>query len=870
VSLPSQSSGSLDSVDPVDRPLDVLPQGTVVGRYVILQLLGHGAAGLVYAAYDGELDRKLALKFLRFRGDAEAVREASHRLKREAQSMARLSHPNVVSIHDVGRVSGHMFLVMDYVPGGTLKQWLATPRPWRQRLELLCKAGDGLAAAHAAGVVHRDFKPANVLIDRDQPRVTDFGVAAADQAAPPVDGAPPVDAPQALPAGDDLQTNGVLGTVGYLAPEQAFLSRVDARSDQFSFCVTLYEALHGVLPFPARSLPEYIDAVDRGEIAPPAPGNGERVPRSVHAAIVRGLSVDPEHRFPTMEALLAELRRDRAQEIRRWTVWGALALCAVSLGIAVRSRGAAARAPLCPAPDEQLGGAWTPALRTRIGQVFTAAAPFGGKTYEPVAEGIDRYASAVARMRTEACEAARVHASQSESVMSLRLECLDERASELRAFVQLLPAADEKVVTGAAESLSKLSSIAECGDVPALTAPIRPPTPAIASQVQATRTELAEVRALGSIGHFAEAVSRATPIVERAGGIGYAPLTAEAKYTLGTALADDGQLEPAERELRSAIDLADEGKHDLLRGQAYVRLADVVGRGLGHYDASIQAGTTALHVARRLNSPSLEANALEQIGMDDGRTGKVEQSLAESTSALAIKERLEGPDDLDCATTHVAISIAYSELARFDDAQREDRRALEILEHSLGAAHPRAGVYRGNLATDLVWAGRAEEAVGVADQAIQVVRAAVGTEHPDYSRVVNCKSYALTKLGRFAEAKPLNEEAVAVAERVTGADSAPVAYPLVGLGEDLIGLDRAADALPVLERATKIAEAHGLDPETMGECHFHLARAVWKVTKDRARAGALAKKAVEDYGRSPRLARQKKAAEGLLGEVEGA
>ena len=421
MSLPSHSSGSIDSVDPVDRPLDVLPQGTVVGRYVILQLLGHGAAGLVYAAYDGELDRKLALKFLRFRGDAEAVREASHRLKREAQSMARLSHPNVVSIHDVGRVSGHMFLVMDYVPGGTLKAWLAVPRPWRQRLELLCKAGDGLAAAHAAGVVHRDFKPANVLIDRDQPRVTDFGVAAADQAAPPAETAS-VPASPALPSGDELLTNGVLGTVGYLAPEQAFLSRVDARSDQFSFCVTLYEALYGVLPFPARSLPEYIDAVDKGVVTPPASGNGDRIPRSVNAAILRGLSADPERRFPTMEALLAELRRDRAQEIRRWTVWGALALCVVSLGIAVRSRGAAARVPLCPSPDEQLGGAWTPALRTRIGQVFAAATPFGSKTYEPVAEGIDRYASAVAHMRTEACEAARVQASQSESVMTLRLE----------------------------------------------------------------------------------------------------------------------------------------------------------------------------------------------------------------------------------------------------------------------------------------------------------------------------------------------------------------------------------------------------------------------------------------------------------------
>ena len=865
------SSESLGDVESLDGPVDVLPTGTVVGRYVILQLLGHGAAGLVYGAYDGELDRKLALKFLRLRGDAEAVREASHRLRKEAQAMARLSHPNVVSIHDVGRASGHMFLVMDFVPGGTLKQWLAQPRPWRERLELLCKAGDGLAAAHSAGVVHRDFKPSNVLVDGDQPRVTDFGIAAAEQGSsgslhPPLVGTSPGLLSAEPSAGETLTTKGVLGTIGYLAPEQAYQTQVDARSDQFSFCVTLYQALYGVLPFPSADLLTYVESI--GRVAPPPPPPDVRIPRSVDAAIRRGLSENPDDRFPSMAALLEELRRDREREARRrWARWGALALGAGLLGLFARA-GAGARPPLCPQPDEGLGGAWTPALREQIGAVFATAAPFGATTYAALADGIGHYAGAVAHMRREACEAARVQGAQSETVMTLRLQCLDARARELSAFVQLLTTPDAKLVGGAAESLSKLSPVAECGDVSSLTAPVPPPTPAIAAAVASMRAELAEIHALESIGRFVPAADRATEVAARAESLGYAPLLAEARYAQGRALLEAGRHELAEKTLQAAIDTADEGKHDHLRGEAYVSLSLVVGRRLGHYDAAIAAATTALHIARRLASPSLEADALAQLGMDHGQTGLVEQGLQESRAALAIKERLRGRDDLDSATTHVAISVALSELGRFDEAQQEDRRALAIVEHAQGPTHPHAGIYRGNLSVDLVWAGRAEEAIPVADEAIRIIRDAVGEDHPDYATVVNDKSYALTKLGRFAEALPLNEEAAAVTERVEGPEAASMAYPLVGLGEDLLGLGQAAKALPILERATRIAEANALDPETMGECHFHLARAVWLAGGDGSRAAALARKAVGDYARSPRLASRAQVAKAFAEERE--
>jgi serine/threonine-protein kinase len=445
--------------------------------------------------------------------------------------------------------------------------------------------------------------------------------------------------------------------------------------------------------------------------------------------------------------------------------------------------------------------------------------------------------------------------------MTLRLECLDQRARELGALVRMFGGADQGVVNGAAESLGHLSPVNACADVTSLTAPIPPPTPAIALSVAAVRGELAEVRALEATRRFDQAVTSATELVANAEALGYAPLVGEAKLVLGSALEEKGQDQLAVKTLEEAADMADEGKHDLVRGQALVAYAYVLGRRFAHYDASIAAATTALHVAHRLGNDSLEADALRELARSHGNSGRVEEGLHESTAALAIQERTLGPDDVDLAASHVAISIALAELGRFDEAEREDRRALAIVEKAYGPAHPRAAVYRGNVSVDLVWAGRAQEAVPVADEAIRVMRAAVGTEHPEYAVLVNDKSYALTKLGRFADAKPLNEEALAVAERVVGSDSAAAAYPLVGLGEDLIGLGKPAEALPLLERATRLAENNALDPETIGECHFHLARAVWLASKDAERSAALARKAVADYQRSPRLAPRAKAAE---------
>jgi diguanylate cyclase (GGDEF)-like protein len=287
-----------------------------IGRFTVLHEIAAGGMGVVYAALDEQLDRKVAIKLLHAR--ETRAREAYGRMMREARAMARLSHPNVVQVHDVGRVDGDVFVAMEYVQGQSLRKWLkAAPRSWRDVLDIFRQAGQGLVAAHAAGIVHRDFKPDNVVVTTDRRvKVLDFGLARWHD---PRDHLAPVDAeesgtpshegddsPHSAPDHDDEQsltkTGFVMGTPAYMSPEQHQGYPADARSDQFSFCVALYEALYGRRPFPGRTFHKVAKAIlEREPLPPPAES---RVPKWLHRVVMRGLSRDPSDRFPSMEALL--------------------------------------------------------------------------------------------------------------------------------------------------------------------------------------------------------------------------------------------------------------------------------------------------------------------------------------------------------------------------------------------------------------------------------------------------------------------------------------------------------------------------------------------------------------------------------------
>ncbi|MEM7156918.1 MAG: serine/threonine-protein kinase [Myxococcota bacterium] len=283
------------------------------GRYIVLDELGEGAMGVVLKAYDDVLDRQVAIKVLH----TDPVGNHGPRLKREAQAMAKLSHPNVVQVFEVGEVDEKIFLVMELVKGQTLRQWQndsGTCPDWTECLELYLQAGRGLAAAHTKGLVHRDFKPGNVVVDNDgRVRVLDFGLARrdgadADESVPSVVVRVRSAAQRSVPLDVSLtQTGAILGTPAYMPPEQMAGHDASVLSDQFSFCVSLYEAVYGERPFPGGSIPELMEAMTSDTIKPPPPES--LVPRELRRVLLRGLSSEPHRRWPSMEVLLRKLRR---------------------------------------------------------------------------------------------------------------------------------------------------------------------------------------------------------------------------------------------------------------------------------------------------------------------------------------------------------------------------------------------------------------------------------------------------------------------------------------------------------------------------------------------------------------------------------
>ncbi|HEX4416801.1 MAG TPA: protein kinase, partial [Kofleriaceae bacterium] len=285
-----------------DLPRRTLSVGDRVGRYLVLSSIGAGGMGVVFAAYDPQLDRKIALKLLRS-GLAVSNKDARARLRREAQAIAQLSHPNVVSVYDVGTTDdGDLYIAMEFVEGDTLTTWLKKyPRTWREIIDVFLQAARGLVAAHGVGLLHRDFKPDNVLVGGDgRVRVTDFGLARSLLA--------PDELTQARPEMTALDvaltaTGTVLGTPRYMPPEQMTGLDLDARSDQFSFCVALYEALYGKHPLEGSTS---VSMLEHGKAALPPP-EGTRVPSSVAKAVMRGLAKERTQRWPTMAALVSEL-----------------------------------------------------------------------------------------------------------------------------------------------------------------------------------------------------------------------------------------------------------------------------------------------------------------------------------------------------------------------------------------------------------------------------------------------------------------------------------------------------------------------------------------------------------------------------------
>jgi predicted Ser/Thr protein kinase len=442
------------------------PVGATLGRYRIEREIGAGAMGVVHAAFDPNLQRRIALKVLR----GTATFEARDRLLREARAMARLTHPNVVTVYEVSSTEGRDFVAMELIHGETLAEWLRKARRTPAAiLDAFLAAGRGLAAAHAAGIVHRDFKPHNVLRSRaGRIVVTDFGLAREAESQVPALDTTLVGAesrpPSAL-AGITV-TGSLLGTPAYMAPEQWQGGAITRATDQFAFCVALWEALSGERPYRGPTF----DDLKRQVASGPAALDASRIPRRVRGLLRRGLDPDPAKRWPSMDALLERLQRARLRPGRALAITGGALIAALALVFALRP--GAPPSPACEPPARDVAMVWSPAI----------AAELRAKTSEAHAAALDAAFRDWQGARTAACSAP-------PQVRQAQLSCLD---GVLGRF-DVLRQAYLRVPDGPAEDLqASLVDPAVCkkpavADVPRLT--LAPTQAAIAAYALLGRSQ---------------------------------------------------------------------------------------------------------------------------------------------------------------------------------------------------------------------------------------------------------------------------------------------------------------------------------------------------------------------------------------------
>ncbi|WP_293252579.1 tetratricopeptide repeat protein [Nannocystis sp.] len=876
----AETRASLPRSDPALRDGPEIPAR--LGRYVVLSQLGAGGMGVVYKAYDPELDRKVALKLLL----GPASGQAAARLKREAQAMARLSHAHVVPIFDVGVVGERLFVAMDLVDGSTLSAWMETRHPWREVIDLFLQAGRGLAAAHAVGLVHRDFKPDNVLLGREPggalvAKVADFGLARTDDEAHKPEPRGPDSELIALTRNSMLdhgmtRVGAVVGTPLYMSPEQHVAAPVDPRTDQFSFCVALFEALYGLRPFTGDTLEDLADAASRPQRTAPPPGN--KVPRWLHRLCLRGLQPDREARFPSMDALLAEIDRRRGRGRVGLLVAGSL-VAAAALTVALATRGPAI--DHCGGGPARMQGVWDEPVQAASERAFTASgAVYAADAWTAARAQIDRYRDEWLTMHRDSCLAT-ARGEQSPERLDLRMQCLDRRRQDLAALTSLYTSADKQVVRRAFDAALALPAIDGCIDPPAPGLGVTPPPADQLAAIDEARGALAAVRSLRSAGKSKDALVRAREVIDRVTPLAYPPLQAEAQLALAQALVASGDDEAAIVNLADAVGAALRVGDDARVLDGLLLLLEVSGWKLGRdkeaaswaalargalarggdqprdearlliTEASVDIaaarnGEAATRLERALtlltavhgpDSPRL-GSALNTLGGAYLRSGRYAEAEALLVRATAMAEAAGGPNHPDVVTPLNNLALSHERQGRYADAIAALRRARTILADNSGPDHPNVGIVQQNIAGMLRLRGDLVAARSEADGALAIVEAKLGPEHPALATVLAVRGEVLFDLGELTAARADFQRADAMRSKLLGAEHPTRALSLLGLGRVELAEDQPAAALAPLELGLKLLVGGDSDPVDLAQLRFELARALW-ATGDRPRATAL-------------------------------
>jgi tetratricopeptide (TPR) repeat protein/tRNA A-37 threonylcarbamoyl transferase component Bud32 len=752
---PSPERADDSPPEPLGKLADLTP-GASLGRYTILELVGKGAMGAVYAAYDAELDRRVALKLLRAETERSArARELRDRLLREARTMAQLSHPNVIAVHDVGTFEGSVFLAMDFIHGTTLRQWLAArPRTWREILRIFLDAGRGLAAAHARGIIHRDFKADNVLVDAEERVfVADFGLArgARDLTADDTSSRESPMAAASVFQAAMTATGAALGTPAYMAPEQ-YEGSASPRSDLFAFGVALYEALYGVHPFPTSTLPGLRDAVMNKRLR--APPKSPPVPRFVRQALLRALEPDPDARWPTMDALVAALSIDPRRGLRVVVALLAAALLCAGAALGVLSQ-RDDPAILCPRGAQRLVGIWDGEKSQVVRAAFARTKlPYAAETAELAVRALDAYADAWTNAHREACEATHVRGEQSEELLDRRMQCLDDKLRDLGSLANAFATADPKTVENAAQAAARLPGVAACADRRRLEERIPPPEdPRTRGAVEEARSALARARALEVAGRYAEGLLLARGAVARARELGYRPLLAEALYRLGKLQRFRSENKTAVATLHEAEVAASAARHDEVELRARLAIIEPLSI-LGAKDEALRIAEHAVgRIEGGRGDSMLLADALIQRSRVQFEAGRMAEAEPPLRQALAILREASGTgEDIRLALPLHRLSVVLMNSGRYAEAVQLAERAALLSERANGSSHPTTAYSLSQLGAALMTTGQLARGEAVLRRALAIQQEALGPEHGATLATRGNLAIALLWRGHYAAA----------------------------------------------------------------------------------------------------------------------
>jgi eukaryotic-like serine/threonine-protein kinase len=785
--ISSSVSKSLSDTEPGALLPGVLGPGIVLGPYHLIRLLGEGATATVFAAWDPRLERQVAVKVLH---------RDSALLQDEARLMARLSHPNIVAVYEVAEWQGRLVLVMELVPGGTLREWLRGQPPLREVLRVFEALAFALTAAHAAGVMHRDFKPDNVLLDaQGMPRLSDFGLSR---------------------LATTLSERAVIvGTPAYLAPAQLDGKPGDEAADQFAFCVSLWEAVTKERPFRGSTLQQ----LRKAHLSPPLKSRGARMPRWLEAVLRKGMSADPAQRFPSMRALALALRRGPATTRRAAIAVGALVvLASVAWQLS--------RGDPCEGVGTEFAAAVNPARLLAIDRQFAGS----GVSYSSISSAeVGRVLQdAATRLSAESralCEDSARKGASGLSAGVVQSRCLTRRGRDLEALVEAFERADRVTVERSVAATLNLVPAETCRDVH---------ESAVTEEETRKRLEIAALRPLIWTGQWAELTKRLNQLRPQLTAFDGGIVATEWRWLEAYEAVSLERSEGLERS-RACVGAALASRSDAIAAECLLYLA-MLEAGIRRQP---ETGRASLEVAKALlgrtpHTPREEmALAMTEI-MILRAEGRHDVALEAARQRATTFSRTYGDQHYNTLTMLGLEAYELASIERYAEARDLYQRVFDVFRRTLGEHQPKSLLVLEAMGFLDLRLERLDLALVELTEVLEAHTASLGPDSYLAAHARVNRGAVLARLGRLDEAQSELERAMAVYVRDRGPKHLIVAEPTEELARVAMSRGLPSVAVSYLEKAVAIRVDEHDRPVRVARSRLALAKALVALAGDRA------------------------------------